>query len=187
MRLIVAFFGVGGILGCAASNTVARDLPAMPCARDSAVLQGRVSDIDRGCVAVEVQQAIGDWQPVTANDGAIILDGSVRPGDVVRGRLGRVYSYDHEFHIGDSVACLGTNWDGILNLEMMPIEDDRVRIVRGPREFEASLEDLAAPDCESRLQLAEQAAVANRESMADETQAQEAPAIPSCLPALSAP
>jgi hypothetical protein len=127
------------------------DPPAPPCAGDGLVLQGRITQLGAGCVSIAVDAATSGAQSVTSPAGALLLGANVSPGQVVRGRLGQVYSYAHDFALGDPVAALAGSWGDMLNLELLPRQDSTVRVQWAGRQFETSLSTLTSDECSAMM------------------------------------
>jgi hypothetical protein len=179
LPLLAVFACVASVAGCAASESEP-DLPSLPCARDGIVLQGRVADSSDGCVGLEVMMVVGDASSVVRSDGKSLLR-DVALGDIVRGRLGQIYSYDRDFHIDDMVVGIAGSWNDILNLELLPLSADSVEVLRGNRRFTAPVTDLVASDCESRLaRIEEERASSDAPVRANSIPTEGAPSDPSC-------
>lgn len=179
LPLLAVFACIATMAGCAASEPDP-DLPSLPCAHDGILLQGRVADLSEGCVGVEVMMVVGDRSSVVRSDGQSLLR-DVASGDIVRGRLGQIYSYDRDFRIDDTVVAIAGSWNDILNLELLPLSADSVEVLRGNRRFTAPVTDLVASDCEFRLgQIEEERASSDAAVRANSIPTEGAPSDPSC-------
>lgn len=127
------------------------DIPAPPCAGQGALFQAHILDVGGGSVRLEVDALVKAGYPLTNDDGTEIFSGEVQPGEVLRGRLGSVYSWSHEFSSGESVAVLPGPWQELLSFELMPMQGERVIVQWTSARFESTLEELAAEDCSERL------------------------------------
>jgi hypothetical protein len=127
------------------------EIPAAPCAGQGALFQAHVLDVGAGSVRLEVDAQVKAGDPLTNGDGVEIFSGTVEPGEVLSGRLGRVYAWSHEFTSGESVAVLPGPWGELPSFELMPMEGERVIVQWTSARFESTLEELAAEDCSQRL------------------------------------
>jgi hypothetical protein len=127
------------------------DIPAPPCAGQGALFQARVVDVGGGSVRLEVDAPVKAGAPILGAEGEVVFSGEVEPGDMLRGKLGTVYAWSHEFAIGEPVAVLAGTWGDLLEFQLMPMTGDRVIVQWTSETFESSLEELASEDCSERL------------------------------------
>jgi hypothetical protein len=129
------------------------DLPAAPCARDNAFVVGRIEEVGAGCVSVRVERVVSAGMPLPAADGGVRSDGEPEVGELLRGRLGTIYSYDHEFERADSVALFVEPWgDDAIALQLFPVDGDRVQIHWAGQRLELEVAEMVEVDCQSKLE-----------------------------------
>lgn len=134
------------------------------------MLQGTVSEMGSGCVGVHVERVVAKGAEIVRADGSVLFDGSAAPGEIVRGRLGSVYAYTHEFRLNEPVVVLVGTFDDDLGLQLLPVEGDVAQVHWSGRRFEAPIEELAAPDCDAKLQARFDEAAASGGASGDHTQ-----------------
>jgi hypothetical protein len=127
------------------------DIPAPPCAWQGALFQAHIVDVGGGSVRLEVDALVKASDPILDTEGGVIFSGDVEPGETLRGRLGTMYAWSHEFAIGEPVAALAVSWGDELEFQLMPMSGDRVIVQWTSETFESTLEELAAADCSRRL------------------------------------
>jgi hypothetical protein len=153
--LAALLVSVTSILACAGTESDGGDLPPPPCSSAEVLLTGQVTALGQGCLSLQVDQVVGDTRSVTRPDGEVLLS-DVAPGDVVGARLGQVYSYAEEFHVGDAIVGIAGTWGDMLSVEAMPLNGERVHIQWAGRQFDAAVADLTASDCQERLRSADE-------------------------------
>lgn len=151
---VVIAFGLAPALGsgCIGGQSGNEgDIPAPPCAGQGALFQAHVLDVGGGSVRLEVDALVKAGAPILDSEGDVVFGGDVEPGEVLRGKLGTIYAWSHEFAIDEPVAVLPGTWGSLLEFQLMPMTGDRVIVQWTSATFESRLEELAAEDCAERL------------------------------------
>jgi hypothetical protein len=139
-------------VGCSGGQSGSEgELPAAPCARHGLLLQGHISELGGGCVALTIDVAASGMQSVADGGGTVLLDANVTPGQVVRGRLGQTYSYTHDFELGEAVAALPEAWSTMLNLQLMPVRESMIQVQWARSQFLVLPGVLTSAECEAAL------------------------------------
>lgn len=141
-----------GLAACAGGQSGAEgEEPAPPCAYGQAVLHARIAELAGGCVGVEVEELVSAGVPVHSSDGSVAFDGIVEPGELVRGHLFAHYAYTHSFQLNEEVAVFVGPGNYDLGLQLLLMVDGVVQIQWGKRPVQATLAELASPECPSLL------------------------------------
>ena len=138
--------------GCGGQSGNEGELPAAPCARNQAVVVGRIEAIGGGCVTVRVDRVAAAGEPLLSLDGDEVFDGRPVPNAALSGYFASAYAFRHEFRAGERVAAIiGTRGD-MLSLELFPLDGDRVQARWAHADLSLTLVDLIAADCQSKLE-----------------------------------
>ena len=116
------------------------------------MLNGRIAEVGGGCVSVEVYQTIKRGASIEDRQGNTQFSGQAEPGELLRGRLGKVYAYDHGFEVDEDVAVVPEPWDDALSLSLFPRQGSSVALTWGRARGQATLEELAASTCVQTVQ-----------------------------------
>jgi hypothetical protein len=133
------------------------ELPAPPCAGRNALVVGTIEDLGSGCVSVRVQRVVSEGDPIYATNGSVLFNGNPDRGAIVRGRLGSLYSWQHEFEDRAEVAFFVEPRGEELSLQLFPRDDDQVQVQWGSRELQLEVGDMVGPDCAENLEMRREA------------------------------
>lgn len=135
----------------ACSGGAEGESPAPPCPYGGAVLRAHITELAGGCVGVTVDELVSAGVAMRRSDNSVLFDGIAEAGETVRGRLLSHYAYTHSFQLDEEVAVLVVNFDPDVGLQLLPLVEDVAQIKWGKRPVEATLAELAAPECPSLL------------------------------------
>src|SRR4051794_22624195 len=139
-------------IGCGGQSGAEGEWPAAPCAGEAALLIGRIEDVGGGCVSVRIERVIATGAPLSDVHGDMLFDGNPEVGSVVRGHLGSIYAFTHDFSAAEPVAVLvGADRDD-LAFQLFPLEGERAQIHWAGKWLKAGFDDMTASDCPDRLE-----------------------------------
>jgi hypothetical protein len=139
-------------VACGGQSGNEGELPAAPCARSQPTVVGRIEALGEGCVSVRVERVVQAGDPVVGHSSEVILEGPPMPGSVLRGYLDATYAWRHAFAAEDPVAVVVSSRGDMLSLQLLPVEDVRVQAQWGKVQLQFTLDDLIAPDCQTKLE-----------------------------------
>lgn len=142
---------LGGVSCLGGQSGNEGDIPPPPCAGQGGLFQAHVLEVGEGNVRLEVDALVAAGDPIVDTEGRVLFSGEVAPGEVLRGKLGTIYAWSHEFAIDEPVAVLPGTWGDLLEFQLMPMRGDRVIVQWTSETVESTLEELAASDCSLRL------------------------------------
>jgi hypothetical protein len=95
---------------------------------------------------------VSEGDPIYATSGSVLFNGNPDRGAIVRGRLGSIYAWQHEFEDRAEVAFFVEPQGEELTLQLFPLEDDQVQVQWGSRELQLDVGEMSGPDCAENLE-----------------------------------